>query len=192
MKWWSQPPVFASVRSNAVLSHRCLLPGHQPVRWRLSLLPSSSRTPGLLARRANGARDWIRLCAEMKAGTSTPGEDRGSGPITRSGICQRVDDLPQAGHSRRDQVHTDNDGEPVLAKKGQTGSPPKEAAGRPPDRGAGLGSRYGCGATIPVCGDCPAPPKKNRSPPRRLGRRATGDRAAEPRLQAVHRDRCTG
>ena len=52
-----------------------------------------------------------RLCAEMKAGTSTPGEDRESGPITRSGICQRVDDLPQAGHSRRDQVHTDNDGE---------------------------------------------------------------------------------
>ena len=47
----------------------------------------------------------------MKAGTSTPGEDRESGPITRSGICQRVDDLPQAGHSRREQVHTDNDGE---------------------------------------------------------------------------------
>ena len=100
----------------------------------------------------------------MKAGTSTPGEDRESGPITRSGICQRVDDLPQAGHSRRDQVHTDNDGESLFHEKGQSDSPPKEAAGRPPDRGAGLGSRYGGGATIPVCGDCPAPPKKKRSP----------------------------
>ena len=99
----------------------------------------------------------------MKAGTSTPGEDRESGPITRSGICQRVDDLPQAGHSRRDQVHTDNDGGSVLAIKGQTDPPPKEAAGRPPYRRAGLGSRYGGGATIPVCGDCPAPPKKKRS-----------------------------
>ena len=48
-------------------------------------------------------------------------------------------------------------------KKGQSDSPPKEAAGRPPDRGAGLGSRYGGGATIPVCGDFPAPPKKKRS-----------------------------
>ena len=88
MKWWSQPPVFASARSNAVLSHRCLLPGHQPVRWRLSLLPSSSRTPGLLARRANGARDWIRLCAAMEAATSTQGEHRGSGSIQRSRISQ--------------------------------------------------------------------------------------------------------
>ena len=67
----------------------------------------------------------------MKAGTSTPGEDRESGPITRSGICQRVDDLPQAGHSRRDQVHTDNDGESLWPKKGQSDSPPKEAAGAP-------------------------------------------------------------
>ena len=67
----------------------------------------------------------------MKAGTSTPGEDRESGPITRSGICQRVDDLPQAGHSRRDQVHTDNDGESLWPEKGQSDSPPKEAAGAP-------------------------------------------------------------
>ena len=39
-------------------------------------------------------------------------------------------------------------------KKGQSDPPPKEAAGRPPYRRAGLGSRYGGGATIPVCGDC--------------------------------------
>ena len=101
----------------------------------------------------------------MKAGTSTPGEDRESGPITRSGICQRVDDLPQAGHSRRDQVHTHNDGELFWPEKGQNGSPPKEAAGRPPHRRAGLGSRYGGGATSPVCGDCPAPPSPSRNGP---------------------------
>ena len=48
-------------------------------------------------------------------------------------------------------------------KKGSKRLTPKEAAGRSPDRRAGLGSRYGGGATIPVCGDCPAPPKKKRS-----------------------------
>ena len=68
----------------------------------------------------------------MKAGTSTPGEDRESGPITRSGICQRVDDLPQAGHSRRDQVHTDNDGEPVLAEKGTNRLTPEGGRGAAP------------------------------------------------------------
>ena len=78
------------------------------LRAATSLLRSASCNRVCRARRANGGRHWIRLCAEMKAGTSTPGEDRGSGPITRSGICQRVDDLPQAGHSRRDHVHTDN------------------------------------------------------------------------------------
>ena len=115
----------------------------------------------------------------MKAGTSTPGEDRESGPITRSGICQRVDDLPQAGHSRRDQVHTDNDGESLFHEKGQSDSPPKEAAGRPPDRGAGLGSRYGGGATIPVCGDCPAPPRKNGA---YVQVKASGDDMDDPKL----------
>ena len=80
----------------------------------------------------------------MKAGTSTPGEDRESGPITRSGICQRVDDLPQAGHSRRDQVHTDNDGGPVLAIKGQN---------RPtPEGGRGAAPRPGGWARIPIWG----------------------------------------
>ena len=93
----------------------------------------------------------------MKAGTSTPGEDRESGPITRSGICQRVDDLPQAGHSRRDQVHTDNDGESFFMKKGQNDSPPKEAAGRSPDRGAGLPNHMGGGGRKPVLGGEPSP-----------------------------------
>ena len=109
MKWWSQPPVFASARSNAVLSHRCLLPGHQPVRWRLSLLPSSSRTPGLLVRRANGARDSIRLCAAMETTSSTHSKNRRSGSTQHSGMCLEVGDLPEAGRRRRDKVHTHND-----------------------------------------------------------------------------------
>ena len=85
----------------------------------------------------------------MKAGTSTPGEDRGSGPITRSGICQRVDDLPQAGHSRRDQVHTDNDGEPVLAEKGTNRLTSKEAAGAPQTARLGSPTTWEAGAGSP-------------------------------------------
>ena len=70
--------------------------------------------------------------------------ERGSGPITRSGICQRVDDLPQAGHSRRDQVHTDNDGEPVFHEKGTNRLTP--------EGGRGAAPRPGGWARIPIWG----------------------------------------
>ena len=111
----------------------------------------------------------------MKAGTSTPGEDRGSGPITRSGICQRVDDLPQAGHSRRDQVHTDNDGEPVLAEKGTNRLTP--------EGGRGAAPRPGGWARIPIWGrgndyrlrGLPGTPKKKRSRVISLGPLASAD-----------------
>ena len=101
----------------------------------------------------------------MKAGTSTPGEDRESGPITRSGICQRVDDLPQAGHSRRDQVHTDNDGEPVLAEKGTNRLTP--------EGGRGAAPRPGGWARIPIWGrgndsrlrGLPGTPQEKTEPP---------------------------
>ena len=91
-----------------------LLPVHQPGRWSVSLLPSSSRTPGLLARRANGARDSIRLCAAMETGTSIPSEQRGPGPVFRSGVCQRVDDVPERGCSHPNKFIQHNDGEPSL------------------------------------------------------------------------------
>ena len=103
------------------------------------MLPSSSRTPGLLARRANGGRHWIRPCAEMKAGTSAPSKHRGSGPISRSGIYQRVDDLPPEGAADGDQVHTDNDGGSVLAIRDKTDSLPAHPTGAPPTGGLGLG-----------------------------------------------------
>ena len=57
-----------------------LAPRHQLVRWPASLPSCSSRYPVLLARRANGSRNEIRLCAEMEAGTSTHGEHRGPRP----------------------------------------------------------------------------------------------------------------
>ena len=96
----------------------------------------------------------------MKAGTSTPGEDRESGPITRSGICQRVDDLPQAGHSRRDQVHTDNDGGSLFYEKGTK---------RPtPEGGRGAAPRPGGWARIPIWGR--GNDYRLRGLPTRLGR----------------------
>ena len=129
-----------------MLSHRCLLPGHQPVRWRLSLLPSSSRTPGLLSRRANGARDSIRLCAAMETTSSTHSKNRRSASTQHSGVCLEVGDLPEAGRRRRDKVHTHNDGEPVLVDKGKLWLTSGSPHGRPPDRRTGPRARYGSGA----------------------------------------------
>ena len=190
MKWWSQPPVFASVRSNAVLSHRCLLPGHQPVRWRLSLLPSSSRTPGLLVRRANGARDSIRLCAAMETTSSTHSKNRRSGSTQHSGVCLEVGDLPEAGRRRRDKVHTHNDGESFWPEKGDYSSLPAHPTGAPPTGGLGPGpdmeaardlTALACG--VPERGPgaelersrrgprfCPESPKPTGTPPEIWGR----------------------
>ena len=111
----------------------------------------------------DAVRHWIRRCAEMKAATSAPSKHRGSGPIARSGIYQRFDDLPPEGTAGVTRFILITMVGRFGLKKGQSDPPPKEAAGRSPDRGAGLGSRYGGGATIPVCGDCPATPQQNRS-----------------------------
>ena len=61
------------------------------------MLPPSSRIPGLLARRANGARDSIRLCAAMETTSSTHSKNRRSGSTQHSGMCLEVGDLPEQG-----------------------------------------------------------------------------------------------
>ena len=76
-----------------------LAPRHQLVRWPASLPSCSSRYPVLLARRANGSRNEIRLWAEVNTRSSTRGENRGPGPLFRSVVCHRADRLPQRGCS---------------------------------------------------------------------------------------------
>ena len=161
MKWWSQPPVFASVRSNAVLSHRCLLPGHQPVRWRLSLLPSSSRTPGLLARRANGARDSIRLCAAMETTSSTHSKNRRSGSTQHSGMCLRVGDLPEQGADAVTRFILITMVSRVYYLRSQAWLTRKEAGGDLHAGGLGLGPDMGAGQRFPSAGIARHPPRKN-------------------------------
>ena len=126
------------------------------------MLPSSSRTPGLLSRRANGARDSIRLCAAMETTSSTHSKYRRSGSTQHSGMCLEVGDLPEQGADAVTRFILITMVSRFTTSRAQTDSPRKEAAGRPTYRGTGLGPRYGGGPTIPVCGDCPAPPKKKR------------------------------
>ena len=78
-------------------------------------------------------------------------------------MCLAVGDLPEQGADAVTRFILYNDAEPVYYLQSPNRLTPKEAAGRPPYRRAGLGSRYGGGATIPVCGDCPATPQQNRS-----------------------------
>ena len=104
----------------------------------------------------------------MKAGTSAPSKHRGSGPISRSGIYQRVDDLPPEGAADGDQVHTHNDGESFWPEKGLNGSLPAHPAGAPPTGGLGPGPDMEAARdlTALACGgaESPAPPGLERTP----------------------------
>ena len=141
-----------------------LAPRHQLVRWPASLPSCSSRYPVLLARRANGSRNEIRLWAEVNTRSSTRGENRGPGPLFRSVVCHRADRLPQRGCSI--QTSSYNDGSPICQIRLfflPYGAPLRRPGGRPQTPRPGLDTEMGAGRRGPSAGIARHPPRKNEA-----------------------------
>ena len=155
------------------------------VRRPACVLPSPSRDPVLFARRANGNRNQIRLCAEMETGTSIPSEHRGSGPVFRSGVCHRADRLPQRGCS----IQTSSKCTTMASRAyclllSHTRLTSKEAGGGPHSPRPGSYPAMEAGQRVPSAGIPRPPPSRNgadgQSPNAKIrldGAHAPGSRA---------------